>query len=180
MPLPQQAFRILSIVALGALVVQLPAPARAASKGDVYLGYTRTGSNIFYPGTPGLNGWDLDGQVRWKPFLGIEGDVGHFGIGANSSVPRTTVILFGPKVTVGPPALRIFAHFLVGGEQSSNGTGPGSISGGAFAYAFGVGAELPLVPRFRWRVQLDHLSAPTQSPANGNYVRFTTGVVFRF
>ncbi|MGA3131513.1 MAG: hypothetical protein ABSD59_11975 [Terracidiphilus sp.] len=180
MPSPQQASRVVCLLALCAFIVQFPAQARAAGKGDVFFGYSRTGSDIFYPSTPGLNGWDLDGQVHWKPFIGIDGDVAHYGIGADSSVPRTTTVLFGPKVSVGPAAIKVFGHFLVGGEHSANSSAVTPISGGAFAYAYGAGADVPIAPFFGWRVQVDHLSAPTQSPAEGTHVRFTTGIVLRF
>ena len=179
MPFPRQAFRLLCVLT-AVFVLSLPLLAQIP-KGDIGFGYSRTGSDIFYPNTPGLNGWDLDGQVHWKPFIGIEGDVAHYGMGANAIVPRTTTVLFGPKVSVGPPAIQVFGHVLVGGEHSSNnGAAPTPISGGAFAYAYGAGADLPLAPFLRWRLQLDHLSAPSQSPSQGTHVRFTAGVVFRF
>ena len=179
MPLPQRAFRVLCLLALSILFIPFAVPAHAANKGDVSLGYSRTGSDIFYPNTGGLNGWDLDGQVHWKPFIGIEGDVAHYGLGANSSVPRTTTVLFGPKASVGPAGFKVFGHFLVGGEHSAN-HGGAPISGGAFAYAYGAGADIPFLPFFAWRLQLDHLSAPSQSPSQGTHVHFTTGIVFRF
>jgi hypothetical protein len=178
MPLPQQAFRLLCLFTIGLLMAQFPAQARAANLGDVFFGYSRTGSDIFYPNTGGLNGWEADGQLHWKPFVGIEGDVAHYGLGAGSSAPRTTTVLFGPKVSVGPSAIRVFGHFLVGGKHSAN--SGGSVSGGAFTYAVGAGADLPLAPFLRWRVQVDHLTAVGQSPAEGTHVRFTTGIVLRF
>jgi hypothetical protein len=179
MPLPRQALRVFCLLAWALLLMQSPALAHAANKGDVSFGYSRSGSDIFYPNTPGLNGWDLDGQVHWKPFIGIEGDVAHYGLGANSSVPRTTAVLFGPKVSVGPSAFKVFGHFLAGGEHSAN-SGGAPISGGAFTYAYGAGADVPIAPFLGWRVQLDHLSAPSQSPSQGTHVRFTTGIVLRF
>jgi hypothetical protein len=179
MPFPWTS-RILFLLGLGTFLIQFPVQARAASKGDAFFGYSRTGSDIFYPNTSGLNGWDLDGQVHWKPFIGIEGDVAHYGIGANSSVPRTTTVLFGPKVSFGPSGFKVFGHFLAGGEHSANSSSTTPISGGTFAYAYGGGADVPFAPFFGWRIQLDHLSAPTQSPSEGTHVRFTTGIVFRF
>lgn len=175
---PQRAFRILCLLAFGAILIGLPMPACAANTGDVFFGYSRTGSDIFYPNTGGLNGWEADGQLHWKPFVGIEGDVAHYGLGASSSVPRTTTVLFGPKVSVGPSAIKVFGHFLAGGEHSAN--SGGAISGGAITYAVGAGADMPLAPFLRWRVQVDHLSAVNQSPAEGTHVRFTTGIVLRF
>ena len=154
--------------------------AHAGNDGDVAFGFSRTGSDIFYPNTGGLNGWDFDGQIHWKPLIGIEGDLAHYGLGANGSVPRTTTVLFGPKVSVGPAGFKVFGHFLMGGEHSANSGAPNPISGGAFAYAYGAGADIPFIPLLAWRLQLDHLSAPTQSPSNGTHVRFTTGIVLRF
>lgn len=180
MRLPRQAIRILCLFAFTELLIQFSAKARAVDQGDVFIGYGRTGSGIFYPYTPGLNGWDLDGQVHWKPFLGIEGDIGHYGLGANASVPRTTAVLFGPKVSVGVAGFKLFGHFLMGGEHSANSSAVTPISGGAFAYAYGAGADIPIAPFFAWRMQLDHLSAPTQSPAGGSRMRFMTGLVVRF
>ena len=180
MPIPHWVSRICVLLTLCAILLDLPSPAHAADKGDVSLGYSRTGSNIFYPNTPGLNGWDVDGQIHWKTFIGVEGDVAHYGLGANDTVPRTTSILFGPKVSVGAAGFKFFGHFLMGGEHSASSGGPTPISGGSFAYALGAGADVPIVPFFAWRVQIDRFSAPIQSPSNGAPVRFTTGIVFRF
>jgi hypothetical protein len=163
------------------ILLGLASPAQAANKGDVSLGYTRTGSNIFYPNTGGLNGWDMDGQIHWKPFIGVEADVSHYGLGAGSGVPRTTAVLFGPKLSAGTAGFKFFGHFLVGGAHSSNnGAEPTPISGGAFTYALGAGADVPLAPLFAWRVQVDRLSAPNRSPSSATHARFVTGIVFRF
>ena len=180
MPLSKQILRVLGFLAVGVLVVPFSAQARAASRGDAYFGYVRTGSDIFYPNTPGLNGWDLDGEVITHRYLGVEGDIGHYGIGAGSTVPRTTSVLFGPKVSAGPGGFKFFGHFLIGGEHSANSANPGHISGGAFAYALGAGVDVPIMPILAWRVQLDRLSAPSQSPSNATNIRFTTGIAVHF
>jgi len=181
MPIPRRFLQVWLFFTVGASLVILALPAHAANTGDISLGYTRTGNNTFYPNAGGLNGWDLDGQVHFKPFIGIEGDVAHYGIGANGVVPRTTAVLFGPKVQAGTAGFKFFGHFLAGGEHSSNGNAqPTPISGGALTYALGLGADLPLAPFFAWRVQVDRLSAINQSPSNGTHARFLTGIVFRF
>lgn len=181
MPILRRFPRISLLFTFGAILSSLPSPARAAAKGDVSLGYTRAGSNIFYPNTAGLNGWDLDGRIHLKPFISVEADVAHYGLGANAVVPRTTSVLFGPKLSAGTAGFRFFGHFLVGGEHSSNnGTQPTPISGGAFTYALGAGADIPIAPLFAWRVQADRLSAPNQSPSGATHARFVTGIVFRF
>ncbi len=180
MPIPQRALPICLALAIASILLGLAPTAHAANKGDISLGYSRTGNNTFYPNVGGLNGWDLDGQVSWKPFIGIEGDVAHYGLGAGSGVPRTTTFLFGPKISVGAAGFKFFGHFLVGGEHSANSSTVIPISGNALTYAAGAGLDAPIAPFFAWRVQLDRISAINQSPANGTHARFTTGIVFRF
>jgi hypothetical protein len=148
-------------------------------KGDVYVGFSRTGNDTFYSGAGGLNGWEGALHVKLhKPFLGVEGDLSHYGLGANSSVPRTTVLMVGPRVTVGALGPRVYAHALLGGEHSAN--NGGSISGGTLAYALGGGLDVPFAPFFAWRVAGDYLRAPTQTPSGSTPARFSTGLVFRF
>lgn len=58
-------------------------------KGDICLGYSRTGTDAFYSNVGGLNGWESALHIKLhKPFIGIEGDVSHYGLGANSTVPE--------------------------------------------------------------------------------------------
>ncbi len=158
------------------LVIGLQAHA-LGPKGDAFVGYSRSGSDAFYPNTGGLNGWEGALHIHLKPLLGVEGDVAHYGLGADSIVPRTTTYLFGPRVTVGAAGIKIFAHGMIGGEHSSNSFG---ISGNAFTYAFGGGVDLPLAPFFRWRFMIDGISAPDLSPTGGTHARFSTGLVFHF
>jgi hypothetical protein len=159
------------------LLTGVPSTQAQIPKGDVFLGYSRTGADTFYSGVGGLNGWEATGHLKVKPFLGIEGDVAHYGLEANSSIPRTTTVLLGPRFTLGAAGVKVFGHLLLGGEHSANSDG---ISGGTFAYALGGGLDVPIAPFFAWRLQGDRLSAPTQSPADGTPARFTTGIVFRF
>jgi len=165
---------------LSSFLLPVSPPARAqVPKGDVYLGYTRTGNNTFYAGAGGLNGWEGAFHLKLhKPFLGIEGDVSHYGLGANSSIPRTTTFIVGPRITVGALGPKVFAHALLGGEHSAN--SGGTVSGGAIAYALGGGLDVPIVPFFAWRVEGDYIHAVNHSPANGTPARFGTGLVFRF
>jgi hypothetical protein len=145
---------------------------------DAFFGYSRTGSDAFYTGTGGLNGWEAALQIHLHPFFGAEGDVAHYGLGAAASIPRTTTVLAGPRVSVKALGINLFVHGLVGGEHSAN--GDSSVSGGSLAYAVGGGADLPIAPFFAWRFSADRLSAPTLSPATGDKARFNTGLVFRF
>jgi len=161
-----------------ALLAPLPAARAIGPKGDAYLGFTRTGNDIFYPGVGNLNGWEAAIHLQLHPFLGGEGDISQFGLGAPAGTPRTTTYLFGPRVTLGAARIHLFGHALFGGEHS--GSPDGSISGNAFAFALGGGLDVPLAPFFAWRIAGDYLKAPTQFPADGDPARFSTGLVFRF
>ena len=146
---------------------------------DVFFGYSRLGSDAFYPNVGGLNGWDAAVQIHLRPFLGAEADVAHYGLGASASVPKTTTVMVGPRVTVKAIGVALFAHGLVGGEHSSNSAGA-PISGGTLTYAIVGGVDLPILPFFAWRIGGDRISAPTISPGSGDQFRFNTGLVFRF
>jgi hypothetical protein len=161
-------------------VVSAANPSSAASlrNHDAFFGYSRSGSDAFYPHTEGLNGWEAALQIHLHPFLGVEGDVAHYGLGAISAVPRTTTVLVGPRLSVKALGINLFAHGMVGGEHSAN--GDGSISGGAFAYDLGGGVDLPILPFFAWRFSADRIDAPSQSPSGGDHARFNTGLVLRF
>jgi len=173
------------LLALSTMVFLSALPSVSASaqgrvpKGDVYLGYSRTGTNTFYSGVGGLNGWEgaLHVKLR-KPFLGIEGDLSRYGLGANSSVPRTTAIMVGPRITAGALGCKVFAHGLVGGEHSAN--NGVALSEGAVMYALGGGLDVRIAPFFAWRVAGDYIHALGHSPAGSTPARFSTGLVFRF
>jgi hypothetical protein len=172
--------RVLCFLLVSAAILFCSSPcARALGpKGDAFFGYSRTTSDVFYQNTGALNGWQGALHLHLKPFLGAEADVAHYGLGADSSVPRTTTYLFGPRITFRIPlGIRLYAHGLLGGEHSANNSG---ISGGAFTYAWGGGADLPVLPFFAWRFAADHIAAPDQSPGYSNHARFSTGLVFRF
>jgi hypothetical protein len=149
-------------------------------KGDLFFGYSRTGSDVFYPNTGGLNGWEASGSLKVAPFLSADADVAHYGLGTNSSVPRTTTFLFGPRVTVGALGVKVFGHGLIGGEHSANGGGLTAISSNGFAYALGAGLDIPVAPFFGWRFLVDRIDAPSTSPPGGTDIRFSTGLVFHF
>jgi hypothetical protein len=156
-----------------------PAALALGPAGDAFLGFSRTGNDTFYRNAGGLNGWEGAINIKVKPLLGLEGDISHYGLGADSTIPRTTTLLFGPRITLGAVGIKVFGHFLVGGEHSAN-SGAIKISGGTFAYALGGGLDIPLAPFFAWRVMGDRISAPNQSPSTGTHARFSTGIVFRF
>ncbi len=155
------------------------AGAQSLHNSDAYFGYSRLGTDTFYPNVGGLNGWNAAVHIHMRPFLGVEGDVGHYGLGANSSVPKTTTVLVGPRVTLKAVGIALFAHGLLGGEHSSSSSGV-NINGGTFAYALGGGVDLPVLPFFAFRVGADRITAPSLSPSNGQKYRVNAGLVLRF
>ncbi|MDR3726975.1 MAG: hypothetical protein P4K86_08045 [Terracidiphilus sp.] len=180
MPKPRRLFPILLPVLSFVLIVSFASSACALGpKADAYVGYSRVGADAFYPNVGGLNGWQAALHVKMKPFLGGEADVAQYGLGASSTIPKTTTVMVGPRITVGTLGVKAFVHGLAGFEHSANSSGL-SISGSSFSYALGGGFDLPLLPFFAWRVSGDYLSAPTLSPGSGTHARFGTGIVFRF
>ena len=174
-------YRILSaLLPFLAFLALLGLPAKVQAqihRGDAFFGYSRLGADAFYPGAGSLNGWDAALHIKLKPMAGIEADLAHYGMGANAAIPHTTTVLFGPRIGVNLGLATLFVHGLIGGEHSANNAG---VSGGAMAWAFGGGADLPLTPILAWRIAADYIAAPTQSPDHATHGRFTAGLVFRF
>lgn len=170
--------RVLFLLAVSALLIS-PAARAQLRNHDAFFGYSRSGSDLFNPNVGGLNGWDGALHIHVMPFIGIEGDVAHYGLGADSSIPRTTTFMAGPRATVKALGIHVFAHGLIGGEHSSS-SGSAGISNTAFAYAVGGGLDFPILPFFAWRIGADHIAAPGQTPSGATQARFDTGLVLRF
>lgn len=157
----------------------LPTAAYAIGPGgDIYLGYSRLGANLFHPNVPALNGWEAEGQISFIPLLGVDVDVSYYGLGAASTVPHTTVAMIGPRLTLGAAGVHVFAHALAGGEHSTN--SGNIVSSNSVTVDAGGGIDFRLVPFFAWRINGDYITAPGQSPSTANHYRFGTGLVFRF
>lgn len=176
---PRFLHRCLPVLCFIALLACAPEANALGPKFDAFVGYSRTGTDLFYHDAGGLNGWQAALNVKVKPFIGLEGDVARYGLGASKVTPKSTTVMVGPRITVGAMGVHVFAHGLAGGEHSSNSSGV-SISGGSFIYAVGGGLDLRVLPFFAWRVTGDYLNSPTQSPGSGTHARFGTGLVFRF
>ncbi len=160
-------------------LVAAAAPGPQLHNSDVFFGYSRTGSDTFYQGAGGLNGWEGTLHIHMAPFLGAEADVAQYGLGASSATPHTTTVLFGPRLTVKAAGIALFAHGLVGVEHSANNSSAQPVSNTGLSYAVGGGLDVPIFPFFAWRFQGDRISS-TESPSEGTKARFTTGLVFRF
>lgn len=181
MPIPRRLITVFLPIFPFLTLLAFPSAAHAVvPKGDAFLGYSRLGTDAFYVNVGGLNGWEGAFHLKVRRLIGVEGDVAQYGLGADSSVPRTTTFLAGPRVTIGALRVRVFLHALAGGEHSANNGGGISINQSAAAFAFGGGVDLPVAPFFAWRATVDYLDAPPVSPGTGTHARFSTGLVFRF
>ena len=177
MSIPRRSAALVFVLVF-TLLAAAPLARALGPKCDVFLGYSRLLSNAFYSNVGGLNGWEGSLHCKAKPFLGWEGNVSQYGVGENDTVPRTTAVLGGGRVTVGTLGVHVWGHALGGIEHSSNSAGA-SISDSKFAYALGAGADVRFFPFLSWRLSGDYLNA-TSTPSGGNHARLSTGLVFRF
>lgn len=177
--------RCIPLAFLAAFLVSLvPAAHALGPKADAYFGYSRAGANLYSPYTPGMNGWQFAAHVQPLPFVGIEGDLSHYGADAGAGTQHATLIMFGPRVTAHAAGFSVFAHGLAGNAHfSSNAVAflP-SISYNAVSYALGAGADVPLVLGLKFRVTGDYLGnskAPSSDYSPSHY-RFGLGVAYHF
>jgi hypothetical protein len=108
------------VVFLGILLAFAPAAHALGDKADVYFGYSRVGANLYGPYTPGMNGWQAAAHVKPIPFVGVEGDVSHYGGSVGAGSAHATLIMFGPRVTAHAAGFSVFAHGLAGNVHYSS------------------------------------------------------------
>ena len=153
--------------------------ARAASQSDVFLGISHLGQNTYYSNAGGQWGWNGALHIHLRPFLGVEGDVAQYGWGAQSNVPHSTTVMFGPRFTVGGAGIHVFVHGLAGIEHVNNAnTSP--TTGTQMSVAAGGGLDLPIAPFFSWRIMADYVAGSGDAPYASSHNRVSTGVAFHF
>lgn len=171
-------------VFLATLLFLMAPAAHAGDPADVYFGYSRVGANLYAPYTPGMNGWQLAAYLRTFPFVGVEGDVSHYGATAGAGSEHATLYMFGPRVTLGAGGYSVFAHVLGGvAHVSSNAvmTLPATATN-ATSYALGGGVDIPLYHPLKLRVMGDYLgygNAPS-SRYSPSHFRIGVGVAYHF
>ncbi len=175
----------LAIAFLAALLLSISPAARAkGAKADAYFGYSRVGANLYSPYTPGMNGWQFAAHVKPLPFIGIEGDVSHYGADAGAGSQHATLIMFGPRVTAHAAGFSVFGHGLAGNAHfSSNAVASlPSVSYNALSYALGAGADVPVFLGLKFRVTGDYLgnSKSPSSDYSPSHYRFGAGVAYHF
>jgi hypothetical protein len=172
---------------LFASLISFASAAYAADRADVYFGYSRAGANLYGPNTPAINGWQLAAHIKPIPFVGIEGDVSHFGQSGTGYSQHVTLAMFGPRVTVAARGVSLFVHGLAGvARETSTVTIYPSASYSATSYAFGGGADLPLFHALKLRVTGDYLGNSKAPSPNGisegsvSHSRIGAGLAYHF
>jgi hypothetical protein len=161
----------------------VPAARAQGVKADVYVGYSRTGANLYAVYTPGMNGIQFAAHVKPLPFIGVEADVSRYSQDVNGFSQQVTLVMFGPRVTVHAAGFSVFAHGLGGfSHQHATLTTYGSTDNSATSYAFGGGADLPLFLGLKLRATGDYLGHTDEPPASYSpaHYRFGVGLAYHF
>jgi opacity protein-like surface antigen len=196
--------RLFFLFSLIALLGFAACSAQAQDKIEVFGGYsylrasTSWDETLRCPGPPcpvtivnsklNLNGWEVSGRYKMKPWLGLGADFSsHYG-SFNGIKYHELTYLFGPQISL-PGKVSPFAHVLVGGAHSTSGTvvSPNSLvaaAGGspnnAFAAAVGAGIDIKIAPLVSFRpVQIDYLATRFNSSTQSQ-PRISAGVVLHF
>jgi hypothetical protein len=166
--------RLLLLSSLGLFLFALPS--RAQSSADASIGYS-----YFHLG----GGLDLDqngisGSVAYKPipYLGIVGDFGGYHASPDGVSVNTYTFMFGPRIIMrNPTKVTPFVQFLAGAGHVTFGDGGGSNTN--FAYSFGGGVDVGVLPHLAIRPQLDYVGLHN-SGGTANCARVSVSAVVRF
>lgn len=170
-------------VSLAVLLLSLaPAAQAQRDKADAYFGYSRVGANLYSPYTPGMNGWQFALHLRTTHFVGVEGDLSHYGANAGAGSQHVTLIMVGPRVTVHAVGLSIFAHALGGFAHVSSNAVPlfPTDTYNPASYAFGAGCDLPLLRGLKLRVTGDYLGDDHEPSSQYSPSHYRAGVGFAY
>lgn len=192
--------RVFSVI--GFLFFALIAQAQIPTSGNIFIGYSYSGGNVFVPAAPerasashstGLNGWEGSLEGKLAPWVGIVADLsGHYGshdlLVCSFVLPpcstfkfnaHTYTFMFGPRVSVPIGKFTPFAHALLGAGHITTRGDSISASSTSLAYAIGGGLDYKLIKGVAWRFQGDEVYTHFFGGHQGHF-RFSTGVDFRF
>jgi len=163
--------RRLLLLSFGLLLFPLSSRAQSV---DASIGY----SYFRLGGSGGLNQNGVSGSLAYNPnkWLGIVGDFGGYHASPGGVSFNTYTYLFGPRVSLrNPSKFSPFAQFLLGGSRLTDGGG----SSNQFAYSFGGGVDIGLLPHLALRPQLDYVGL-RNSGQTANCTRLSIGFVVHF
>lgn len=180
--------RKLSAIVFVMCLLAAAAMAQVPTSGNVYFGYALNHGSFDPLADDGtLHGWELSGEFKMLPYIGLVGDFGQqFGTrfffpGAFHMDTRTEQYLFGPRVSARVGPVRPFVHFLIGGAHvhEENRAVLFEDSDTSFAYAIGGGIDYRLAGPLNWRLQLESLNTNFFGDWQHN-ARFSTGIAVHF
>jgi|SRR5580692_8442412 hypothetical protein len=166
--------RLLLLGSLGLFLFALPS--RAQSSYDASVGY----SYFHLGGGADLNQNGISGSIAYKPLplLGIVGDFGGYHGSPDGVSVNTYTFLFGPRIIMrNPSKFTPFVQFLVGAGHVTVGDGGGSNTN--FAYSFGGGVDVGVLPHLALRPQVDYVGLHN-SGGTANNARVSISAVVRF
>lgn len=153
----------------------LAVPSRAQSV-DASVGYSyfRLGNS------GGVNQNGVSGSVSYNPnnYFGLVGDFGGYHASPAGVSLNTYTYMFGPRIMMhNPTKLTPFIQFLVGGGHLTAGAGGGSTN--AFAFSFGGGVDLGILPHLALRPQVDYVGLHNSGNTT-NCTRVSVSAVIHF
>jgi outer membrane protein with beta-barrel domain len=163
----------LILLAAGFLFFAVASQAQSVDAGIGY-SYFRLG------GSGGLNQNGVSGSVAYNPnhWLGLVADVGGYHASPSGVSVNTYTYMFGPRLSLhNPTHVTPFVQGLVGGSRITVGSGGGSNS--QFAYSFGGGVDIGLLPHLAFRPQVDYVGLDTPG-SRTNCTRISAGLVVHF
>ena len=131
-------------------------------------------------GSGGLNQNGVSGSVAYNPnhWLGLVADVGGYHASPSGVSVNTYTYMFGPRLSLhNATHFTPFVQGLLGGSRISVGSGGGSNS--QFAYSFGGGVDIGLLPHLAFRPQVDYVGLDTPG-SRTNCTRISAGFVVHF
>jgi hypothetical protein len=143
----------LILLGLGLFLFAIPS---RAQKADVSAGY----SYFRLGGSNGLNQNGVSGSVAYYPhdWFGVVGDFGAYHASPGGVSFNTYTYMFGPRVILrNPSKINPFGQVLFGGSRLS----AVGQSANQFAYSFGGGADIGILPRLAVRPQVDYVGLNT-------------------
>ena len=131
-------------------------------------------------GSGGINQNGISGSIAYNPnrWLGLVGDFGGYHASPGGVSFNTYTYLVGPRLSLrNPTKVTPFAQVLFGGARLTAGSGGGSSN--HFAYSFGGGVDIGLLPHLALRPQLDYVGL-RNSGQTINCTRASLGFVVHF
>jgi opacity protein-like surface antigen len=165
--------RLIFLAIVLSLAAAIPSSAQSVDASLSYSYFRLGGSN-------GINQNGVSGSLAYNPnrWFGIVGDFGGYHASPSGISLNTYTYLFGPRLSLrNPSGFTPFVQGLLGGSRITVGGGFGSNS--QFAYSFGGGVDIKILPHLSFRPQIDYVGLDTPG-SRTNCTRVSAGAVVHF